>query len=313
MLNPSIGRWMEEDPIDFKAGDADKYRYAGNDPTNDTDPSGLASEPMKTVLTAKEYEDAFGLTPDIQPGGRMAKLKAYLEGDKDSAFIAQDCLGVKGCTVSFKFEKAYIGKFKYTATKSPADKIVQGLYINLAASLDQTKLPNKFAEIKLLQLVFRYSVFGGMKFPQAGNATENERSRFRDEKAPSRGWMIDRMTRSRSPYFDSYNGRAGGAGKPAFEMDLPSGGVTAKAEGVDIYTLLIGLNKEKKGVPIAYLHWGFYIDDNSKIAPIPAKPEAKPGYPRPPAVPTAILNDAVARWNNVAGGKFDKLDLDLSK
>jgi hypothetical protein len=34
---------MEEDPIDFKAGDPDKYRYAGNDATNYTDPNGLAS------------------------------------------------------------------------------------------------------------------------------------------------------------------------------------------------------------------------------------------------------------------------------
>jgi hypothetical protein len=41
MYNPSIGRWMEEDPIDFKAGDADKYRYTGNNPTDATDPSGL--------------------------------------------------------------------------------------------------------------------------------------------------------------------------------------------------------------------------------------------------------------------------------
>ena len=41
MYNPTVGRWMEEDPIDFKAGDADKYRYVENDATNATDPSGL--------------------------------------------------------------------------------------------------------------------------------------------------------------------------------------------------------------------------------------------------------------------------------
>jgi hypothetical protein len=41
MYNPIVGRWMEEDPLDFKAGDADKYRYAGNNPTNLTDLSGL--------------------------------------------------------------------------------------------------------------------------------------------------------------------------------------------------------------------------------------------------------------------------------
>jgi hypothetical protein len=32
---------MEEDPIGFEAGDANLYRYVGNDPTNHVDPSGL--------------------------------------------------------------------------------------------------------------------------------------------------------------------------------------------------------------------------------------------------------------------------------
>jgi len=41
MLDPKIGRWMEEDPDGFAAGDADLYRFVGNDPTNATDPTGL--------------------------------------------------------------------------------------------------------------------------------------------------------------------------------------------------------------------------------------------------------------------------------
>ena len=36
-----LGRWMQENPIGFDAGDGDLYRYVGNDPTNATDPSGL--------------------------------------------------------------------------------------------------------------------------------------------------------------------------------------------------------------------------------------------------------------------------------
>jgi hypothetical protein len=44
MYNPIVGRWMEEDPILFKAGDADLYRDVGNDPTNSVDPSGLQAE-----------------------------------------------------------------------------------------------------------------------------------------------------------------------------------------------------------------------------------------------------------------------------
>jgi len=41
MYDPYIGRWLQEDPIGFDAGDINLYRYVGNSPTNATDPSGL--------------------------------------------------------------------------------------------------------------------------------------------------------------------------------------------------------------------------------------------------------------------------------
>lgn len=41
MYDPTIGRWTTEDPIGFKAADADLFRYVGNNPTNLTDPTGL--------------------------------------------------------------------------------------------------------------------------------------------------------------------------------------------------------------------------------------------------------------------------------
>jgi uncharacterized protein RhaS with RHS repeats len=42
MYDPTVGRWLTEGPIGFDAGDANLFRYVGNDPTNLTDPSGLA-------------------------------------------------------------------------------------------------------------------------------------------------------------------------------------------------------------------------------------------------------------------------------
>jgi hypothetical protein len=44
MYDPTIGRWLEEDPKAFAAGDANLYRYLHNDPTNGTDPMGLKDE-----------------------------------------------------------------------------------------------------------------------------------------------------------------------------------------------------------------------------------------------------------------------------
>ncbi len=40
MYSPTIGRFLSEDPLAFAAGDANLYRYVGNEPTNGTDPSG---------------------------------------------------------------------------------------------------------------------------------------------------------------------------------------------------------------------------------------------------------------------------------
>jgi RHS repeat-associated protein len=39
--DPASGRWISQDPIGFRAGDANLYRYVGNRPTTYTDPSGL--------------------------------------------------------------------------------------------------------------------------------------------------------------------------------------------------------------------------------------------------------------------------------
>ena len=39
--NPSLGRWMSDDPTGFTAGDTNEYRYVGNSPANATDPRGL--------------------------------------------------------------------------------------------------------------------------------------------------------------------------------------------------------------------------------------------------------------------------------
>ena len=42
--DPKAGRWASQDPIGFDAGDANLYRYIGNNSTNLTDPTGLKSK-----------------------------------------------------------------------------------------------------------------------------------------------------------------------------------------------------------------------------------------------------------------------------
>ena len=62
MYNPIVGRFMEPDPIGFKAGDPDLERFVGNDPTNAVDPSGLKFWMVGAkgkVLEGKAAEDEF--------------------------------------------------------------------------------------------------------------------------------------------------------------------------------------------------------------------------------------------------------------
>lgn len=43
MYEPKLGRFIQQDPIGFNAGDTNLYRFVGNSPTNATDPSGTTS------------------------------------------------------------------------------------------------------------------------------------------------------------------------------------------------------------------------------------------------------------------------------
>jgi hypothetical protein len=44
MYDPTVGRFLNLDPIGFEAGDPNRERYVKNAPTNATDPSGLQQE-----------------------------------------------------------------------------------------------------------------------------------------------------------------------------------------------------------------------------------------------------------------------------
>ena len=48
--DPTIGRFLSEDPIAFDGGNANLYRYVANSPTNFTDPRGLQA-PTSITLT----------------------------------------------------------------------------------------------------------------------------------------------------------------------------------------------------------------------------------------------------------------------
>ena len=51
--DPAIGRWTSQDPLGFDGGDRNLYRYVFNNPTNRTDPAGLAAPSISSALIAR--------------------------------------------------------------------------------------------------------------------------------------------------------------------------------------------------------------------------------------------------------------------
>lgn len=92
--NPLLGRWMEEDPLGFDAGDVNLYRYVGNDPTTYVDPTGTSEKlpavdvtpPGKTKVGTFQVEfgsfkEGVGVKGSFtSQAGAPATLKAAAQG-----------------------------------------------------------------------------------------------------------------------------------------------------------------------------------------------------------------------------------------
>lgn len=65
--DPTVGTWIGEDPTEFGPGDANLKRYVGNDPVNNTDPTGLDAKGGSVPLQNSDY--ILGTSPpwDAEP------------------------------------------------------------------------------------------------------------------------------------------------------------------------------------------------------------------------------------------------------
>jgi len=69
-------RWMEQDPIQIKAGDNNYYRFVGNRATNATDPSGKFPEPPRAKFPAinPAVGKLVGSKPALDLGNKSRKV-----------------------------------------------------------------------------------------------------------------------------------------------------------------------------------------------------------------------------------------------
>jgi len=76
------GRFLQEDPVWFSAGDLNVYRYVGSNPVNFTDPSGLSSTAVERTIVA-------GIGTGLISGGRAIAQKVLKEGGRALAKALQ--------------------------------------------------------------------------------------------------------------------------------------------------------------------------------------------------------------------------------
>ena len=85
--DPSVGRWLSQDPSGLAGGDENLYRYCGNGPTDGTDASGLASEPVRQRPTLREKPAEV-----LSNGGKAIIIQCgTIWSPKGSEFNFMDC------------------------------------------------------------------------------------------------------------------------------------------------------------------------------------------------------------------------------
>jgi RHS repeat-associated protein len=94
VLDPTLGKWLQQDPIMFQAGDANLQRYTGNNATNATDPSGLfvfangkGSADAWASYLWKEYSI---FAEPLPVGGPGDKYLMYVYGQADKIAAMPD-------------------------------------------------------------------------------------------------------------------------------------------------------------------------------------------------------------------------------
>src|SRR5262249_8800436 len=66
--NPTLGRFISEDPIGFAGGDSNLYAYVSNDPTNTTDPTGEIAPWLAACLGGAAFDAGWQLGSNYLAG-----------------------------------------------------------------------------------------------------------------------------------------------------------------------------------------------------------------------------------------------------
>ena len=125
--NPQTGEWTTKDPSSFRAGDANLYRYVGNNVTNATDPTGLLK------LGWSWYGALGGANTGAIAGGIGGALAGGVPTLGIGAPVGALIGGVLGAVVGGVIGGVVVGTFSPTDT--PASQYIQGEFLGIPAGL----------------------------------------------------------------------------------------------------------------------------------------------------------------------------------
>ncbi len=106
--DPHLGRFVNQDPLGFGANDANLYRYVGNRPTTDTDPTGemslteyaenLGKGPIGTIIANATFNCVMGQLFFFSVGQVIAEEFLGKQGITKHDAISLG-IGITGCAV----------------------------------------------------------------------------------------------------------------------------------------------------------------------------------------------------------------------